>query len=172
MCRGGYNNWPTADDATPRRRSPLAADAQSSYPLHLCCRFFRQLTHNFIDATNLADAIADATHSLRTDLLPMVAALKPKKVLRTLVKSLHVSKERLICTLLELPELLGQEQLDAVLDAASAPEADGAARDAVRELLEAHLAESLPAVRGPFAEIASELCEALGLEASGESDRR
>ena len=124
-----------------------------------------QLTHNFIDATNLADALADATHSLRTDLLPMVAALKPKKVLRTLVKSLHVSKERLIRTLLELPDLLDQQRLDALLDAACAPEADGAARDAVRELLEAHLADTLPAVRGPFAEIARELCEALGLDA-------
>jgi len=122
------------------------------------------LTHNFVDASNLPDVLEDATHSLRTDLLPMIAALHPKKVLRTLVKTLRVDKEALVRTLVELPSLLCPERMRTLVDAACQPEADEASATEVRDLIEAHLASNLAKVREPFLRTATDIREALGLE--------
>lgn len=145
------------------------------------------LTHNFADATNVADFLFDATRSIREELLPMAQALKPKKVLRTLAKSLSISPEMLAQTLLELPRLVSEERLEEMIacaargaegdvelvmsDSYAEAVADGRVPDsglevtpeAVADLLRSALHEGLRDVRPAFEEAASALCRALKL---------
>ena len=66
------------------------------------------LTHNFVDATNLADVVADATRSISQELLPMARELKPKRTLKTLAKALRIPAEELVEALRELAAVLGR----------------------------------------------------------------
>lgn len=127
--------------------------------------FTLSLTHNYIDATNLADAVRDATHSLRSELLPMVGSLGGRSVLKTLQATLGVKRKALERTLRQLPELLSAEAVADVVRAACEPEADAAARAEVQALLEAHLGGALDArLRDDFGAASRELRRALRLE--------
>jgi len=123
--------------------------------------FTVSLTHNFIDATNLSAAIADAVASMRTELLPMVAELSPKRVLKTLHRSLRVSKAQLSDTLRALPSLL--DHLDDVVDAAVAHELDDVHKQECAEVLHAHLHEGLRDIREVFRKTSEELVAVLEL---------
>lgn len=137
------------------------------------------LTHNFVDATNLAEVLSDATRSIRTELLPMAKALKPKSVLKTLAKSLHMNKEDLAIALRELPTIVTDARVEEVIACAAAgAEEDGASDgegtpEAVATLLRATLEDRLKDVRPAFVAAATALREALQLEppaASAPSD--
>jgi hypothetical protein len=129
------------------------------------------LTHNFVDATNLADVLSDATRSIRDELLPMAHSLKPKSVLKTLAKSLKISQESLVQTLLQLPELVSDARLEEVIACAAAG-AEGdtlscgdmcAGPEEVATLLRAELEQRLSSVRPAFEAAATELRTALQL---------
>jgi len=135
-------------------------------------QFTISLTHNFIDATNLPAAIADAVSSMRSDLLPLIRSLKPKKVLKTLQRALDVDQPRLLQTLQTLPDLLSDASLDSVVEAAAQPEASALApspedspeeQEAVRALLRRHLDEGLCTLRGEFDSVVEELLQLLDL---------
>ena len=126
---------------------------RNSAPLTVSC------THNFIDATNLSDALADATRSF-TELLLMMRALGAKRVLRTLQSGLHVSKPQLLELLASLPGLLSAERVAALLDAA-VDGASGEERECVRGLLESHLRTGLERERPAFEAAAAALCAQL-----------
>ena len=135
------------------------------------------LTHNFVDATNLADCLEDATRSIRDELLPMAQSLKPKAVLKTLASTLHIKREALKETLLALPTLFSDERLDEVVAAAAAgAEGDDqvgslegglnkycGGSEVVSHLLRSELAERLKDVRPAFEAAATALNQALEL---------
>ena len=130
--------------------------------------FTFSLTHNFVDATNLADAARDAVVQIGAELLPMVRSLGPKRVVRTLAESLGVPKGALRRTLRDLPHLLADEAVADVVRAASAPRGAETEAEAlaVERLLAAHLAGALDApLRESFGAATRELVEALGLGA-------
>lgn len=94
------------------------------------------LTHNYVDASNLPDVLGDAVRSLTEELLPMAAALGPKKVLKLLARSLHIKQAALRGVLRALPTLFAPTALEQVLQAACAPEgANTEAAAAVEALL-------------------------------------
>lgn len=121
-------------------------------------------THNFIDATNLADALADASRSFRDEMIPMVASLGPKAALRTLAQALHLRRPAVARLLAGLPELLSAERVARLVEAA----VDGAAgereRAEVRQALTRHVEEGLARERPVFEAAARELCVQLGVE--------
>ena len=122
------------------------------------------LTHNFVDATNLADVIHDATRSILDELLPMAASLKPKTVLKTMATTLHVKRARLERILRELPDLLSDAHVEDALRAAADAEAGVEAASAVEALLRETLTERLATVRPAFVSAATRLRDALGLD--------
>ena len=126
------------------------------------------LTHNFVDASNLADVLSDAERSIRTELLPMAAELKPKSVIKTLAKTLGLPKEELAATLATMPDLLSGNRMEELIAcAAKGAEADGGA-EAVASLLRTELDERLKSVRPAFEKAATALRDALAL--CGESE--
>lgn len=136
------------------------------------------LTHNFVDATNLADVIADATRSINDELLPMAKSLKPKSFLKTLAKSLRIPQEELVEALIELPTLLSDQRVEEVIACAAAG-AEGDERapldtcrggpDEVAKLLRVELVSRLAEVLPAFESAAFALRTALQLGSSGES---
>lgn len=135
--------------------------------------FTISLTHNFIDATNLADAATDCAHSIRAELLPMVAALGAKKVARTLQRSLHVEKKELMRAVRSLPGLLDGEAVEDVIASAAGAEGGEEEADEVRALLRTHLARELEreGLRHSFRAAATELCDALGAARRKDQDQ-
>ena len=147
--------------------------------------FTVSLTHNFIDATNIADAAVDAASSIHAELLPMAKALGAKKVLKVLRESCQMKRAAIDAMLQALPTLLSDERLEELLETAvEGAVGEGAERSAVRALLDGHLRESLqgaadlgasvvwgtPAgsdgvvsIRDAFGQAAQQLCEALSL---------
>ena len=93
------------------------------------------LTHNYVDASNLPDVLGDAVRSLNEELLPMAAALGPKKVLKLLARSLHVKQAALSKVLRALPKLFAPAALEQVLQAACAPEGSSTEAAAAVEAL-------------------------------------
>tara|TARA_B100000795_G_C22630035_1_gene372260 strand:- start:26 stop:754 length:729 start_codon:yes stop_codon:yes gene_type:complete len=93
------------------------------------------LTHNYVDASNLPDVLGDAVRSLNEELLPMAAALGPKKVLKLLARSLHVKQAALSKVLRGLPKLFAPAALEQVLQAACAPEGSSTEAAAAVEAL-------------------------------------
>lgn len=76
--------------------------------------------------------LLDATRSIRDELLPMARALKPKKVLKTLAKSLQISTDELAQTLIELPSLVSDARIDELIAcAAKGAEPDDEPEDGV-----------------------------------------
>ena len=130
------------------------------------------LTHNFVDGTNLADALADATRSIQRDLLPMARALTPKKTLKTLAASLGLTTYEVAATLGAMPDLLTPSAVEDVVRAAARGAADDDDDDddaprvaAVERLLRAELSERLEEVRRPFVDAATQLRDALRIQA-------
>ena len=131
------------------------------------------LTHNFVDATNLADVLADATRAINDELLPMSRSLTPKRVLRTLAKALKIPEESLRQTLLELPDLACDAHIEeAIACAAAGAEGDdeqwldedyNQGPEGVAALLRAELEVRLKAVRPAFEAAAVALRDALKL---------
>lgn len=126
--------------------------------------FAVSLTHNFVDASNVADVLRDAVRSLRDELLPMAQELKPKSVLKTISKALHIKRPELVRTLAALPELMSDEHIDEIVRAAAAVEVEPDAAMAVELLLRAHLERSLREVRPAFSEAATLLRRTLAIE--------
>lgn len=132
------------------------------------------LTHNFVDASNLPDVLSDATRSLHEELLPMAKSLKPKTVIKTLAKSLQISKVALVQTLLELPDLLTDERIEEVIRQAAegAVGDDESGPEAVEQLLGGELQTKLKEVRPAFREAALALRDALRLQGMDEKTRK
>lgn len=117
------------------------------------------LTHNFIDATNFADALFDATRSIRIEMLPMAREFKkPKRMIRMLSSILKIKKEELILMLRDLPHLCCEEKLKEVVDVAANGD------ETIAGILRDHLHKELRDVRGNFVEQAQALKVALCLE--------
>ena len=173
-----FERWPHARGARLYRGTQRAGDV--CFNPSRCVHAVRNvgpwgsvvtsLTHNFVDATNLADVAADATRSIREELLPMARALKPKSTLKTLAKALHITPPELAEALRELPRLLCDEHIEETVRCAAAGaavddgEAGGAAVSRVAALLRDELGRRLKAVRPAFEDAASELRAALELE--------
>jgi hypothetical protein len=130
------------------------------------------LTHNFVDATNLADVLEDATRTINDDLLPMVTSITPKRALKTLAKTLKISTESLSETLRELPDLASDQHIEELVRCAAAGakgdesgENDSCAgpEEAVAALLLEELSSSLWHVRPAFESAAKALRGALQL---------
>ena len=130
------------------------------------------MTHNFVDATNLADVIADATRSIQDELLPLARSLKPKKTLRTLAKSLRILPEEMAEALRELPTVLRDDKVEEVIVCAAAGAVGDenasdelcAGPDGVAQLLRAELASRLATVRPDYEAAAAALLAALELD--------
>jgi hypothetical protein len=136
-----------------------------------CGAIVTSLTHNFVDATNLADVLSDATRAITDELLPMTTCLKPKRVLKMLAKSLRISPESLAQTLRELPDLPSDEHLEELIACAAAG-AEGDERsgdelcagpDGVAALLREELHSRLHTIRPAFESAARALAGALEL---------
>ena len=130
------------------------------------------LTHNFVDATNLADVLEDATRTINDELLPMAQSLTPKRYLKTLAKMLKLSPESLTETLRDLPKLVSDEHIEEVIMCAAAgAEGDEFGTDdgfcgraeEVAILLRQELNGRLQSVRPAFESAANALKSALGL---------
>ena len=109
----------------------------------------------------------------------MARSLKPKSVLKTLAKSLHMKgeagREALACTLAEMPGLISGDRLEAVIaSAAAGAQEDAASADdggeggdegpaAVAKLLRETLSERLREVQPAFVQAAEALRTALEL---------
>lgn len=126
------------------------------------------LTHNFVDATNLADVASDATRSLREEILPMCREMRPKSFLKHLSRSLGISRAELSQALLDLPSLLSDENVEEAVSCAAGGAEPGAEREACRAMLHAELRRRLAKVKPAFEEAAAELKERLaaGLSSS------
>jgi hypothetical protein len=133
---------------------------RNASPLVVSC------THNFIDATNLTDALADATRSFRTEMIPMVSSLGPKLALRTLAQALHLKRPAVARLLAGLPELLSAERVARLMEAAVDGAAGEGERAEVRQVLTRHLELGLARERPAFEAAARELCAQLGIEAA------
>ena len=133
------------------------------------------LTHNFVDATNLADALADATRALTDELLPLARSLKPRSAIKTLAKALKLSKEDVARVVVELPSLLTDARVEELIACAAAG-AEGdehsehraeelcAGPAAVAQLLRAELQRRLQTVRPAFESAALALRQVLQLD--------
>jgi len=186
FARDLFEAWPHARSARLYRGVQRAGDV--CYNPSRCVHAVRNLggpagvvtslTHNFVDASNLADVAADATRSINEELLPMARSLKPRSFLKSLAKSLRIEREALVAALVELPQLLSEERLEEVVACAAAgaePDsraADGGAAagpDGVARLLRAELHGRMAAVRPAFERAARGLREALQLDADGDT---
>jgi len=125
-------------------------------------------TRNFIDATNIADAVGDATRSFHADLLPMVGMLGQNKVIQTLGRTLHLKRSRVASVLAALPGLFSAERLNSLVEAAARGASDEE-REEVRGLVRRHLEEALEREQPAFEAAAKELCQQLGLVPNDES---
>ncbi|EOD29303.1 hypothetical protein EMIHUDRAFT_203917 [Emiliania huxleyi CCMP1516] len=158
FARDLFEAWPHARSARLYRGVQRAGDV--CYNPSRCVHAVRNLggpagvvtslTHNFVDASNLADVAADATRSINEELLPMARrlrrarSLKPRSFLKSLAKSLRIEREALVAALVELPQLLSDERLE-------------------------ELHGRMAAVRPAFERAARGLREALQLDADGDT---
>ena len=188
-----YERWPHARGARLYRGFQSAGEV--CFNPSMCVHAVRNvgspseivisLTHNFVDASNFAEVLSDATRSIIEELLPMARALKPRTVLKTLAKSLRMPREALSRTLAELPDLAADERIEELIACAAAgaaaDEAEPATRDveasrdgeavaghgpeeAVAALLRRTLQERLCEVRPAFVRAATALRDALKLD--------
>ena len=106
-----------------------------------------------------ADALFDATRSIRIEMLPMAREFKkPKRMIRMLSSILKIKKEELILMLRDLPHLCCEEKLKEVVDVAANGD------ETIADILRDHLHKELRDVRGNFVEQAQALKVALCLE--------
>ncbi|UPQ98513.1 JmjC domain-containing protein [Chloropicon primus] len=123
------------------------------------------LTHNFLDATNVADAMFDACRSMNEEILPMSMepGMKPKTFVKMLAKMMGISRKELSKTLSELPGLLCDENLSSLIDAAASGAEDEESKRKCAEILRRELEVRLREVKPAFVSAATTLRDKLGL---------
>ena len=122
------------------------------------------LTHNYVDASNLTDALHDAARSLRVELLPLARELKRKAFLRSLSESLYIRRKEAEKLVTGLPTVVSDvavgEAVSMCVDKDSIC-ADSGEREATLALLREHMALHLADARASFVGAARELCSVL-----------
>eukprot|EP00656_Telonema_subtile_P058019 TRINITY_DN9694_c0_g1_i1.p1 TRINITY_DN9694_c0_g1~~TRINITY_DN9694_c0_g1_i1.p1 ORF type:complete len:248 (-),score=91.85 TRINITY_DN9694_c0_g1_i1:19-762(-) len=128
------------------------------------------LTHNYVDATNLAWVLHDAVRSLSVDMMPALRGMDPEQAqeaVQGIALSLDLIPDMLVLKLKELAQFLSDEPAARARVVAEA----AAGEDVVQHVLGEHLGARMPKVALELVELVRELLELVQEDSSSsESD--
>jgi hypothetical protein len=117
-------------------------------------RFTVSLTHNYVDATNLGDALADVVETFEED-LPMLAEMKRKDRLEFWSEMLQVEQDTVCASLLSVASLVSASVVESAVETAARGD------DQCAALLHTSLAPHITAVRPRLLELVDTFLEQL-----------